>query len=143
MKIKRALLASIYTYLASLVVGIIGAFIFQTDPAQTSVPVPMFLIGILAPILFTWIFATWYFRGSQVAQGRGQGLVLGILLVLISFILDVVTILPTTGGNLADTITLLTDYYTQLAFWITTLLVIGACVVVGGNIRPRQVEPQQ
>lgn len=140
MKIKRALLASIYTYLASLIIGIIGAFIFSADPAQASVPVPMFLIGILAPILFAWIFATWYFRGSRVVQGRGQGFALGILMVLIGFILDIVTVLPTAGGSLGNTVALLTDYYTQVVFWVTALLVIGACVVVGGNTRPQQIE---
>lgn len=139
MNIKRAFLASIYTYFAALVIGVIAAFIFQNDLSQTGISTPMFLVGILAPVVCIWIFATWYFRG-HVAQGRIQGLLLGLFVVLISFILDILTVLPTAGGNLDNTVVLLTDYYTQIVFWVTTLIVIGVCVAIGGNIRSKHIK---
>ncbi|PIR38320.1 MAG: hypothetical protein COV34_01800 [Candidatus Zambryskibacteria bacterium CG10_big_fil_rev_8_21_14_0_10_42_12] len=135
MKIKRAFLASMYTYLASLAVAIIGAFIFNAGTADPNEIHPvLWIVGVLGPIVFAWIFSTWYFRGSHVAQGRGQGLLLGILMIITGFVLDVITVLPTAGG-FDNAITLLVSYYTQWAFWVTAVLVIFMCVLVGGNVR--------
>lgn len=136
MKIKRALGASAYTYIAALAVGIIGAFIFSAEPGQTEMPVGMWLIGLLAPIFFAWIFSLWYFRGSRVAQGRSQGIMLGVTMIIVGFILDILTVLPTAGG-FSGAFTILSDYYTQWIFWFVAILVVLTCMLVGGNLREK------
>ena len=132
MNIKRAFSAGALTYIASLIVGIILAFIFDADATTSPHPV-LWIIGMLGPIVFAWIFATWYFR-AHVSQGRGQGFVLGLIMLVVGFILDTITVLPAAKG-FDNAIAYLGEFYSQWTFWITAILVVGVCVLVGGNVR--------
>lgn len=135
MNIKRAIGASILTYITTFIAGIIFAkTLGVTDPSVDQVPVLLWILGIAAAICFTWIFSKWYFKSSRVTSGSRQGLILGVIMILVGFVLDVLTVLPSTG-SLGEGLALLGDYYGQWFFWVTVILIISTTTYVGKKIR--------
>jgi hypothetical protein len=128
--LKRAILASIMAYIASLIVGIIVAIGAGINLGETQeIPPLLWYVGSIAAIIFAGVFAFWYFRSPSISPSAKTGLYFGIVMIVTGFTLDLITLLPLlTHENPLEPIL---GYYLAPMFWVTLLLILATTSLIG------------
>lgn len=127
MKSKRAIGFAILIYIASFVVGILTSFFINADFSMSNVPVGVWIIGILASIILTACFTKLYFK--KVDPSFSEGIKFGIVVILISTILDFLIVIPSVLYT--NTVGDIVSYYTNPLFWVIVASVILTAGIVG------------
>jgi hypothetical protein len=127
MNIKRAIVFSIMLYLASF----IGFFVIQLLPGEqsfTEVPSLLsFVVGWVINIPIVLLLAKWYFK--TVLPTAKSGLQLGIVAIIISLLLDGVSIVATLASG--QSIDVFTALYTDWKFYVTVIEILLLTSVAG------------
>ncbi len=121
MNIKRAIGISVAIYLAFFVVMSISALI-------------MWYVLPFVVILFVCVGAFWYFKSPTVSASARQGFYFGLTILLIGFVLDILSVLPTLskGDGLLKS---LLDYYSQPLFWVMLVLILLVATLTGKKMK--------
>ena len=120
MNIKRAILFSIMLYLASFV----GFFVVQLLPGEqslTEVPSLLsFIVGWVINIPIVMLLAKWYFK--KVLPTAKNGLQLGIVAIVVSLVLDGMSIMATLAAG--QSIDVFTALYRDWKFYVTVIEIL-------------------
>lgn len=130
MQIKRAIGASVLTYIASFILGSIFAISAGINLAETqAIPPSMWYLAAVSAIVFAAGFAYWYFRSPKTHPCAKEGLLLGITMIITGFVLDMITFLPLLTHP--DPFGPILDYYSSPFFWSTLALILGVTSLTG------------
>lgn len=133
MNIKRAIGASVLAYLASLVVGIVVAVIFDINLEETeAVPPILWYTGAITAVFFVGVFSFWYFRSPSTTPSASEGFRLGLVMIATGFLLDFITLLPLFTHE--DPFGPMLEYYLDPFFLGTLVLVLGVTTLVGRHL---------
>ena len=129
MNLKRAISIVLLVYIVTFILTLTFAALIgvdNTDPE--SIPTSLWIIGIILAIGLTTWGASFYFKSKKTTPSAKQGLIFGIITLLVGFALDF-----TTAGLGAgqEGINSLLDYYSQSYFLITLVLLLGSTTLVG------------
>lgn len=128
--LNRALGFSLILYIGTLLIfGVLSAiFRFFADSSVIHTPVLQYVVYWIVFIFLILILSKWYFRKLQPSAKRG--VILGICAVIVSIILDVVSIFFTTtqGTSFAWA---LREIYTSWTFYVTIVLLIATTAYAG------------
>jgi len=129
MNYKRAALLSLLAYVISFAVGILSALIFSVDfSGEAPVPQFMWYVGLLASILIMGGLAFWYFKSDTTKPSLLNGLMFGVIAIVVGFVIDALFFIPAAlGGRGGELIA----YYLEPFFWITLVAVIATTTLVG------------
>jgi len=129
MDIKRASWISCLAYISSFVVGIFIAKFMDADVfGGAQVPTAMWTVSILFTIILVVIFSLWYFQDTKITADLKEGLLLGLVMVIVGFLFDIILFLPVLfSGTAADIL----DYYASPFFWLAIASVFAASGVTG------------
>lgn len=130
----RAILVSVLVYVISFVFGALGGAalgISMEDP--TVIPPEMWYIGAFTAVIAVAGGSWFYFSSRKIQPSPLGGLAFAITSILVGFVLDAVMMgLVAIGNNQpGELLSMLFAYYIQPMFWLTLLLIVVVCVVVG------------
>lgn len=130
MNIKRAVGVGILTYLIAFIIGMIVVGISgvdATNPAE--VPKSVLYINIVITIIIAALLTLFYFKGKHTKANVKEGLLFGIVLVIVGFILDIIIFLIFSSASQSEFD--LMEYYSNPIFWVSLVLLLITTSVVG------------
>jgi hypothetical protein len=130
MEIKRAVGMALLAYLTSFLIGIFFFVLSGVDLETTQqIPTHLWFISITLTILVAGIFSWLYFKPKKTKAGVKEGLLLGILFVIVGFILDLIITLPFyfIGGEQFNIL----NYYIDPFFISSLVAVVLTATVIG------------
>ena len=131
MNLKRAVWISILLYLSTFVIGILVAFVLNTDlTGNEPISITHWVLSIILSLVLASLFSLWYFKGKKIKINSQEGLKLGITFIIVGFIFDMLFILPYLFLGFGDADAIL-SYYKDIWFWISVILIALTPVVVG------------
>ncbi|MEK6968555.1 MAG: hypothetical protein AABX51_08065 [Nanoarchaeota archaeon] len=129
MNLKKAILTGLLAYALSFAAGIITLLILRIDPSTgTDIPNSAYIIGMFTSVLITVFCANLYFKGEKTSAE--EGFKFGTIIIAVSFLIDMfffTTYTLTTAGTSQTVV----DYYTNVYFWLTLVLVFITSALVG------------
>jgi len=130
MHLKRAIGISVLAYLASFVVGSVVGVLMGIDFAETQeIPAVMWYVGAVTSVVFSVLFAFWYFRSPKTTSSAKEGVKFGVVMILTGFALDIAAFLPLLRHE--DPFGPILAYYGEPFFWISVLLVLAGATLAG------------
>jgi hypothetical protein len=134
---KRALGISLMLYITTFVVGIIAGMILGADmSSMNNVPESFWYIGMVAAVVLSAVFVTWYLKNPALVPSAKSGFLFGLTATVISFLLDFILFsLGNMGGANVD----LGQYYGNFRFWIIVVLVVLTATLVGHGRRTKNL----
>ena len=147
MNIKRAFGIGLVNYLVSVVISLaIGTSLGFDFENSADFPPEMLLLGAIAVIIVTPILTYWYFspqkvKGKKIKRikpSMNNGLQLGIVFVIVGFVLDGVIIGASVASGTAPVDPF--AFYSNLAFWLTLLLVVVMAGISGSVLASKLVK---
>jgi len=130
MNIKRAIGASLLTYVASILIGLVTMVLFGVSMAETQeIPPLLWYVGAVSSIVLASAFTFWYFRGKGLKPSMNEGLKLGGAMIATGFVMDAITLLPVLQHE--EGLSQIMEYYSDPMFWVTVALVVAAAGFTG------------
>ena len=102
MDYKRAVLAALITYGITLVIGLLAAFglgIGFEDTQSGDISLFTWLFGGATSIVAVVLGSLWYFKKQGTVANTNTGIHLGLVMIAVSFALDILSFLPMLGDE--------------------------------------------
>ncbi|MBI2984991.1 MAG: hypothetical protein HYY50_05215 [Candidatus Kerfeldbacteria bacterium] len=126
MKLRRAIVISVVTYLTTFVIGAAVSFLISHPVSVDQPPsANAVLATMLAAIVAGGFGAWWYLRPAEIPGGAKAGFLFGLVATVTAFILDGLLALGLLVSG-RDPMPLLRDSYTHWFFGI--MMVVGLVV---------------
>lgn len=127
---------SILAYIASIIVGIIVAIAANIDTSNSEgIPPLVWYAGSIGSVIFTVLFALWYFHSPKTARNAKEGLKFGVTMIVTGFILDMLTMIPMAVSK--QSLDPILTYYLNPWFWLTIILVLAGATITGHYLKPK------
>jgi Na+-transporting methylmalonyl-CoA/oxaloacetate decarboxylase gamma subunit len=119
-------------YLCTFVVGVLIALILGTDlSGETQISTAHWVLSIIWSILLSSVFSLWYFRDKVIPWTAREGIYLGATFFVVGIVFDLLFLIPYIVAGVGNTEALV-QYYLDIWFWVSVVLVVLMPVVVGG-----------
>lgn len=130
MDYKRAVLAALLTYAVTFIFGLLAALLgFGFEDAAGTISANTWIFGGVTAVAATVLGAWWYFKKKGVRATINTGFHLGLVIIVVSFVLDLLAFLPALSDP--EMMALLTAYYGNPLFWVIVVLVIVTASLTG------------
>lgn len=127
--LKRAVKIGFVVFLFSLIINAIAARILRVDIKNVSpnnLPTAMWFFGIIGAVISSIFGSLWFFSSRKIQARVGNGLMFGVVVSILGFILDIAALAPLKNGA-----TLLAVYYTRIEYWTAFILIIMTSSLIG------------
>ena len=129
MDIKRVLWVGVLFYLVNLLFAYILNYLTPSGDVNNYL---VLFGGIVVLIISTGLFSWWYFKGRKIKKGWKEGLYLGLIWLVLTLILDIISIYvvggdPIGSGNFTHTI----QYYLTWQYGLNVVLLLVTSSLVG------------
>lgn len=140
MRIGRAFLASLGIYIITFILSMIAMVIMgvsteelTSDPGN--VPVNIMVVAIVITTIVAFFGAKWYFKKNGVHAGIKEGFLFGIILTVIGFVLDGITLALIPGSESAWGY--LQAYIAQPSLWIGIALILASTTLAAVFVKQK------
>ncbi len=119
----------VLAYGISLLAGLLLGFAvgYPTDTFVSDIPRDIWILAMATSALIVYGVSKWYFFDPRVVPSVREGALFGSVLVGISFIIDLLLVLPLWLSGSEG----MYSFYTQPLFFVTLLGAIGVAALVG------------
>lgn len=138
MNYKRAITAGLMAFLINILFMLFAAVIFAPDIAEGQIPQNVWYFGMATAMLATTITTVWYFRDKKTKKTPKNGIMLGFIILVVSFILDGLSYIPFMNDEAITEH--INTYYTSPFFWATMGLVVITSTGVAKYLSEKEKE---
>ena len=130
MNLKRAIRIGVLTYITLLIIGGIAISFLGINPMQRDkISNSVFAVHIITTIIIAAVSTLFYLKDKKIKSNAKEGLLFGIVLIIIGFILDMLFVLIYSFIS-SSKIDLL-EYYIDPIFWSGLILLLATTAIIG------------
>lgn len=129
MFIKRAILTSFLLFIGSLILNIFWETAFNIKLKSTNpsnIPLEMWFTTMVSTVILVGFGIIWFFKSPKIVANTKNGFLIGLIVSLTGFLLDIAVILPLNNGN-----KILLGYFYHWQYWTTFTLIILLSIIIG------------